>query len=75
MSGADRPRMAAPRGPSQLGWVKALYVFVFASYATASAYLTLYFRRVGLTNGEIGVLLAVQPLVTLVSGPAWAMLA
>ncbi len=58
-----------------MAWIKLLYFLVFASYGTVSAYLTLFFRRVGLTNGQIGILLAVQPMVMLVSGPAWGLLA
>ncbi|NLD72759.1 MAG: MFS transporter [Chloroflexi bacterium] len=56
-------------------WIKALYVLIYASYGATSSYLTLYFRRVGLTNAEIGILLAVQPLAMLVAGPGWSLLA
>jgi PPP family 3-phenylpropionic acid transporter len=60
---------------SQMFWIKALYLLVFASFGATSSYVTLYFRRVGLSNAEIGVLLAVQPLAMLVAGPGWSILA
>ena len=69
---AARPQ---DRARTELFWVKLLYLLIFASYGTASAYLTLYFRRIGLNNAEIGILLGLQPVAMLISGPAWSILA
>jgi len=55
--------------------LKLLYFMVFAAYGTTSIYRTLYYRRVGLSNSAVGALIAVQPLVMLVAGPLWSLLA
>lgn len=74
---SDSGARAASRGAKRPGvfWIRLIYVLVFAANGTASAYLTLYCRRVGLDNTQIGVLLGVQPVVMLFSGPAWSVLA
>ena len=68
---------AAGAAPSQadLWQVRLLFLVIFSSYGTTSAYVTLYFRRVGLEAAQIGVLIAVQPLVMLVAGPLWSLIA
>ncbi|MHB1294069.1 MAG: MFS transporter [Anaerolineae bacterium] len=47
----------------------------FAALASVSVYKVLYFRRVGLVESEIGILIGLSPLVSLVAGPAWSLLA
>jgi PPP family 3-phenylpropionic acid transporter len=67
------PLTATPRGAvTRLKW---LYLINYAAYGCTSIYRNLYFRRVGLDNSELGLLIAVQPLLMLVAGPLWSMLA
>jgi len=63
------------RAVTPLGRVKLLYMMVFAAYATTVIYRTIYYRRVGLDTGQIGVLIALQPLLMLVAGPIWSAIA
>lgn len=65
--------MAAKK--SDLLWARLLYLVVYASYGTTSVYRTLYFRRIGLSGAEIGLLIALEPLVMLVAGPLWSLIA
>jgi len=55
--------------------LKWLYFTVFAAYGSTAIYRTLYYRRVGLSNTAVGALIAVQPLVMLIAGPLWSLLA
>ena len=67
------PLIAAPQAAvTRLKW---LYLTNYAAYGCTSIYRNLYFRRVGLDNSELGLLIAVQPLLMLVAGPLWSMLA
>lgn len=61
--------------PAGLWWVRLLYLVVYSAYGTTSVYRTLYFRRVGLDGTEIGALIAAQPLVMLLAGPLWSLIA
>jgi len=58
-----------------LGRLGLVYFLIFASYGSTSTYKALYFLRVGLSTAQIGLLLGLDPLITLVSGPAWSMVA
>jgi len=64
--------MADQGSRRQLALVRWLYVAVYGSYGTTAVYRSLFYRRVGLGSAEIGLLLAVQPLVQLVAGPIWS---
>jgi len=64
-----------PKGSAGLTWIKLLYMVVYSAYGATSVYLTLYYRRVGLDGAQIGALIAVQPLVMLLSGPLWSLIA
>jgi MFS transporter, PPP family, 3-phenylpropionic acid transporter len=55
--------------------VRWLYVLVYASYGTTSVYRSLYYRRVGMDGAEIGLLIAIQPLVQVFAGPLWSLVA
>lgn len=52
--------------------VKLLYVAVYSSYGATAVYLSLFYRRIGLPASQIGFLIALQPLVMLMSGPLWS---
>lgn len=53
-------------------------VFYFLYYAGAAAlipFLTIHYKSLGFSGGQIGILTAVIPLVSLFSGPLWGALA
>lgn len=60
---------------TSLKWVRFLYFIVYASFGTIAVYRTLFFRRVGLGESQIGVLIAIQLLVMIVAGPVWSLFA
>lgn len=49
--------------------LKLLYLLVFSSYGATQLYRTLYWRRIGLDNAAIGLLVGLQPLIAIVAGP------
>jgi PPP family 3-phenylpropionic acid transporter len=53
----------------------AFYFFFFAALAAMSPFLALYYQGLGLSGGEIGLLLGVSPLVSLFASPFWTGLA
>lgn len=59
----------------QLAYPKAFYLVYFLAGAFFGPFLPLYYREVGMTGQQIGMLGAVIPLVTLMSGPLWGGLA
>ncbi len=70
---SERGQVNASAPPVAL--VRWLYVLVYASYGTTSVYRSLYYRRVGLDGAEIGLLIAIQPLVQVFAGPLWSLVA
>lgn len=54
---------------------KAIYFFFFAAVACFAPYLALYLEGLGMVGGQIGLLTAIQPIVTLFAAPAWGALA
>jgi len=71
----DRAHAADSVGRSPIVYVRLLYLLVFASFGATGSYQTLYFRRAGLSNSEIGVVMGLQPIVALLAGPAWSLVA
>lgn len=59
----------------ELAYPKAFHLVYYFAWACFGPFLTLYYREVGMTGRQIGVLGAVVPLVTLLSGPLWGGLA
>lgn len=51
------------------------YLVMYAGVGAYSPYLTLYLHRLGISSAEIGLLMAVSPLVTLLSQPVWGLAA
>ena len=49
------------------------YVIVFVAIAAWAPYLSAYYQGLGISLGEIGLLLAMTSAVSLVSAPAWGM--
>lgn len=54
--------------------MRAAYFAFYAGIGTYSPYLTLYYRNLGLSGADIGVLAAVQPLATAFLAPFWGLL-
>jgi PPP family 3-phenylpropionic acid transporter len=54
---------------------RAFYTFYYAAGACLMPFLPIYFSDLGFSGGQIGVLRAIAPLMTLVSGPLWSGLA
>jgi PPP family 3-phenylpropionic acid transporter len=54
---------------------KAYYFLFYAAGASLVPFLPLYYQSTGLSGNEIGVLLALPPLMTLISAPLWSGLA
>ena len=50
---------------------KAFYFLFYAAGAALFPYLVLYYNGLGLQASQIGVLLAIGPLVTLLAAPVW----
>ncbi|MBN1400509.1 MAG: MFS transporter [Anaerolineae bacterium] len=55
--------------------IRLLYLAVYGSYGTTSVYRPLYYRRVGLSEAQIGILIALSPLAMLLAGPIWSLIA
>ena len=56
-------------------WMRAAYTFYYAGIACWGPYITLYYRQLGLSGFEIGLLAAIPPLAMAVLAPLWGMLA
>jgi PPP family 3-phenylpropionic acid transporter len=52
-----------------------IYFLLFAAIAAILPFLALYYRSLGLSGGQIGILLSVSPLITLFASPFWTGLA
>ncbi len=60
---------------TSIGWVKLLYLVIYASYGTTMIYRNLFYRRVGMDGNQIGLLIALPPLIAIVAGPVWGLIA
>jgi PPP family 3-phenylpropionic acid transporter len=54
---------------------KAYYLLYYGAAATLIPYLPIYYQSIGLSGKEIGLLVAIPPLVMLVGAPLWGGLA
>ncbi|MCX7681090.1 MAG: MFS transporter [Anaerolineae bacterium] len=54
---------------------KLFYFFFFAAMSCLFPFLALYYRQIGLTGRQIGLLGGISPLVSLVAAPLWGALA
>lgn len=55
--------------------LRIFYFFFFISVATIAPYIYLYFKKIGLTGTEIGIIAAVGPLIVLIGQPLWGIIA
>lgn len=53
---------------------KLIYALLFAGVGIFYIYLALYFKRVGLSGTQVGILLGVLPLASFLTQPLWGML-
>src|SRR5687768_14520213 len=65
-------RLPSEAARSGLSFAKSFYFFYFAALGSLVPFLTLYYRERGLSGAQIGLLLGIQPLIALVSGPIWS---
>jgi PPP family 3-phenylpropionic acid transporter len=56
-------------------WPFSFNVFLFAGFAFAWPFLVLYYQSLGFSGAQIGLLVGITPLITLVSTPLWTSLA
>lgn len=56
-------------------WPSSIYFLFFAAISALVPYLALYYREAGLVGGQIGMLLSVTPIVTILASPLWTGLA
>jgi PPP family 3-phenylpropionic acid transporter len=56
-------------------WPFAFSFLLLASGASVSPFIVLYFRGLGFTGAQIGLLTSITPLITLFSAPLWTGLA
>ena len=54
---------------------RAIYFFYFAALANLAPYLALYYQSLGLTGGQIGILIGISPIAGLIAAPSWGALA
>ena len=60
---------------TKTGSGKSVYFFFFAAGATLSPQLTLYYRTVGLSGREVGILAAIAPLASILGASLWGAVA
>jgi len=56
-------------------WIKSSYFTFFAGFGVYLVYLNLYYKRIGLSAEQIGVLSALYPCVGLLINPLWGVVA
>ena len=55
--------------------LRLFYFFYFGAMASSMPFYALHYRERGLTAPQIGILIALPPLITLVAAPVWSALA
>ncbi len=58
-----------------MGIPRLFYFCYFAAMAALTPFLALYYRQIGLSEGQIGLLAGIPPLLGLVAAPLWGALA
>ncbi len=59
----------------QMRYSKLFYFFIFAALASLLPFLALYYEQIGLSGGQIGLLVGIPPLVSLVSATLFGAIA
>jgi len=58
-----------------LVWSKVFYFCFFAAAAALLPFLALYYERLGLSGRQIGFLVGISPLISLIGAPIWGAVA
>jgi oligosaccharide:H+ symporter len=56
---------------SERVWFSTTYFLYFAALSAIVPFIALYYQSLGLTGGQVGILLGVPPLVSLFASPLW----
>ncbi len=56
-------------------WSKLFYFSFYAAAAVLLPFLALYYKKLGLSGRQIGLLASIPPLINLIGAPLWAALA
>lgn len=59
------------RTPTSRFWPSAFYFLYFGAGSALYPYQALYFQSIGLSGGQIGLLMALPPLISLFASPFW----
>ena len=54
---------------------KAFYFFFMSGFGSVFPYLPVYFRQIGLTADQVGLIVGMRPIVQFASAPFWAVMA
>ena len=74
---AEEPRVPDARSSAARGgfWISAAYAAYYMALGFFWPYYVLYYRQIGLSGAEIGILAALPPLGQAVLAPAWGIAA
>ena len=61
--------------PRDLFMARLFYLLYFASFGSLFPLLAVYFKQLGMTAAQAGVLLGCRPLVEFAAGPFWGVFA
>lgn len=67
-------RPIASGADSGLRVARAMYFVLFAATGAFFPFINLYYRSIGLSGAQIGVIGSVSPLVGMIAGPLWGMI-
>ena len=61
--------------PRDLFMVRLFYLLYFASFGSLFPLLAVYFKQLGMTAAQAGILLGCRPLIEFLATPFWGMFA
>jgi len=64
----------ASNADSGLRVTRVMYFVLFAAVGAFFPFINLYYRNIGLSGAQIGVIGSVSPLVGMIAGPLWGMI-
>lgn len=74
MDSAGEERVVRVMGreiPRDLFFVRLFYLLYFASFGSLFPLLAVYFKQLGMTPTQAGILLGSRPLIEFAAGPFW----
>lgn len=60
--------------PQELWAVRSLYFLYFAAFGIFATFINIYYRSIGLSGLQIGLVNTIAPFIGIWSGPIWGML-